>query len=283
MANSTADSSFSTYGLENELSGYKAVSGSAIFSAVMGALSGLMFVDWSFAFIPVLAVIFGILALRRISQMSSYYTGQKIAQAGIGMAFLFSLLSVASSFAYQFSLNSSAGGYAKSLGDTLKTARPEDLLFLRIPPSQRGDLTPDKALAERLASSGPEGKLALDQELKPLQDVSSAIKKAGGQITFERLERVGYDKLTPFAVSLFSVPAATAPAAHDHKPGETHDHDHDHAATPATGPQLLMMLLKAEKSDAGSKWYITEVVFPYKAGTAKIKEEKVDDGHGHAH
>ena len=282
MANSTADSSFSTYGLENELSGYKAVSGSAIFSAILGLFSGLMFVDWSFAFIPALAVVFGILALRNINRMPDFYTGQKIAQAGIGMGFLFSLLAVASSYAFEISLNSSAGGYAKSLADTMKTARAEDLLFLRIPPSQRGDLNPDKALAERLASSGPEGKLALDQEMKPLQDVAAAIKNAGGQITFNRLERVGYDKLTPFAVSIYTVPAATAPAAaHDHKPGE--EHDHDHAAAPATGPQLLMMLLKAEKTDTGKKWYITEVVFPYKAGTAKIKEEKVDDGHGHAH
>lgn len=281
MANSTADSSFSTYGLENELSGYKAVSGSAIFSAILGVFSGLMFVDWSFAFIPALALIFGVLAIRNIKRMPDYYTGQKIAQAGIGMGFLFSLLAVASSYAFQVSLNSSAGGYARSLGDTMKTARAEDLLFLRIPPSQRGDLTPDKALAERLASSGPEGKLALDQELKPLQDVADAVKKAGGQITFDRLERVGYDKLTPFAVSVYNVAAPTAPAAHDHKPGE--DHDHDHAPAGATGPQLLMMLLKAEKTETGKKWYITEVVFPYKAGTAKIKEEKVDDGHGHAH
>jgi len=280
MANSTADSSFSTYGLENELSGYKAVSGSAIFSAILGLFSGLMFVDWSFAFIPALAVVFGALALRNIKRMPDYYTGQKIAQAGIGMGFLFSLLAVASGYAFQVSLNSSAGGYAKSLADTMKTARAEDLLFLRIPPSQRGDLTPDKALAERLASSGPEGKLALDQEMKPLQDVAEAIKKAGGQIKFERMERVGYDKLTPFAVSVYTVSAATAAAAHDHKPGEEHDHDH---APAATGPQLLMMLLKAEKTDTGKKWYITEVVFPYKAGTAKIKEEKVDDGHGHAH
>lgn len=279
MANSTADSSFSTYGLENELSGYKAVSGSAIFSAILGVFSGLMFVDWSFAFIPALALIFGLLAIRNIKRMPDYYTGQKIAQAGIGMGFLFSLMAVASSYAFQVSLNSSAGGYARSLGDTMKTARAEDLLFLRIPPSQRGDLTPDKALAERLASSGPEGKLALDQELKPLQDVADAVKKAGGQITFDRLERVGYDKLTPFAVSVYNVAAPAAPVAHDHKPGE--DHDHDPAS--ATGPQLLMMLLKAEKTETGKKWYITEVVFPYKAGSAKIKEEKVDDGHGHAH
>ena len=78
MANSTADSSFTTSGLENELSGYKAISGSAIFSAIMGGLSALMFVDWKFIFVPLLAIFFGATALRRINRYADIYTGQNV-------------------------------------------------------------------------------------------------------------------------------------------------------------------------------------------------------------
>lgn len=275
MANSTADSSFSTYGLENELSDYKSISGSAIFSVIMGGLSSLMFVDWGFAFIPVLAILFGLLAMRNIKRAPDLYAGQKIAQAGIGLGFLFSLLAVASGLAFDIMLKNDANAYAATLADTLKTARPEDLMFLRIPPSQRGDLTPDKSMAERLASSGREGKMGIEQEMAPLRNITEAVKKAGGKVDFDRVERVGYDKLTPYAVTVYSV---TLPQEeHDHKPGE----EHDHSQPELTGKQQIMVLIKADRSEGGRKWYLTEMAYPYKSGTAQIKAEAIDDGHGH--
>ncbi len=302
MANSTADSSFSTYGFENELSGYKAINGAAIFSAIMGAASLLMFVDTYFFFVPLLAVLFGILALRRIKRFPDVYTGLKMAQAGIGLAVLFSLVSLSISFAYQFTLNKNAQAYADSLTDVLKARRPEELLFLKVPESQRGDLTPDKLVAQRL-EGGVEGKMSVETDLKPLKQIVADREAPGASVAFDQIELAGYDKLTPFAFLRYSISGGAAPhehkegEAHDHKEGDGHDHKdgdghdhkegdgHDHSAPVASAtsgePKYVMIQIKGEKHKGRNAWYISDIVYPYKKGTATPKVEAVDDGHGH--
>jgi hypothetical protein len=286
MANSTADSSFATYGLENELSGYKALSGAAIFSAAMGLLSLLMFVDSNFFFIPLLAVFFGFKALRKIKMYPNTFTGLKLAQAGIGLAVVFTLVSFCIGIAYQFILNKDVRSYGESLAEVLKTRRAEDILFLRLPESQREDMTPDKFVAQRL-ESGPEGKMALDTELKPIQALVAERDASGANLVFDQIEMAGYDKLTPFAYLRYSISGG---APHEHKEGDGHDHkegeahdDHGHAAGAPGEPLYAMVQIKAEKANGKTSWYISEFVYPYKKGSAKPKAEAVDDGHGHAH
>ncbi len=296
MANSTADSSYATYGLENELTGYKALSGAAIFSAAMGLLSLLMFVDSNFFFIPLLAVFFGFKALRKIKKYPDTFTGLKLAQSGIGLAIVFTLVSFSIGIAYQYILNKDVRSYGESLAEVLKTRRAEDILFLRLPESQREELTPDKFVAQRL-ESGPEGKMALETELKPIQLLVSERDASGTNLAFDQVEMAGYDKLTPFAFLRYSVSGGTA--AHDHKEGDGHDHkegdghdhkegeanhdDHDHADHADGEPKYAMVQIKAEKAKGKTSWYISEFVYPYKKGSAKPKAEAVDDGHGHAH
>lgn len=340
MANSTSDSSFSTYGLENELTGYKAISGSAIFSAVTGAMSLLMFVDYSFFFIPLLAVVFGVIALRRIKRYPGIYTGIKLAQAGIGLSVLFSLVSVSMGVAYQYLTKSEAQSYAMSLQDVLRTGRAEEILFLKVPPSDRADLTPDKLIAQRL-ESGTEGKMGLESDIEPLKAIVAARSVPGAAVAFEQIELSGYDKLTPFAFLRYAIQggtgqpktdgdghdhaAGTIPPghsegdghdhskdAHVHKEGDGHDHGkeasahkesdghdhakdghehkegdgHDHAPASSAGagaaePTYLMVQIKSQKHEGKNAWYIAEILYPYKKGTAKPKAAKVDDGHGH--
>lgn len=312
MANSTADSSFSTYGFENELSGYKAINGAAIFSIVMGVASLLMFVDTNFFFVPLLAVVFGALALRRIKKFPEVYTGLKMAQAGIGLSVLFSLVAFSIGFAYQFNLNKDAQAYADSLADVIKSRRPEELLFLKVPESQRGDLTPDKLIAQRM-EGGVEGKMSVETDLKPLKQIVADRESPGASLAFDQIELAGYDKLTPFAFLRYSISGGSAPhehkegEAHDHKEGDGHDHKegeahvhkdgdghehkegdgHDHSAPTATAsstePKYLMIQIKGEKHKGKNAWYISDIVYPYKKGTATPKVEAVDDGHGHAH
>lgn len=305
MANSTADSSFSTYGFENELSGYKAVSGGAIFSAIMGFASLLMFVDMNFFFIPLLAILFGFLALRRIKRFPDVYTGLKLAQAGIGLAVIFTLVSFSIGFAFQYTLNSEARAYANSLVEVLGTRKAEEIFFLKIPESQRTDLTPEKLIAQKL-ESGPEGKMGLDTDLKPLKQLVLDRDAPGAKVSFDQIEMADYDKLTPYAFLRYSVSGGAV--AHEHKKGDGHDHKdgdgHDHkddghghvdangdeqlpggpsATATDSEPQYLMIQIKAEKHEGRNSWYISEILYPYKKDSAKPKAEKVDDGHGHAH
>lgn len=293
MANSTADSSFATYGLENELVGYKALSGAAIFSAIMGFLSLLMFVSYNFFFIPLIAVFFGIKALRNVKRFPEMYTGLKLAQAGIGLAVVFTLVSLSIGFAYQITLNKDVQAYGESLLDVLKTRRAEDILFLRVPESQRADLTPEKFMAQRL-ESGMEGKMAVETELKPIQAIITDRNLPGASLAFDQIELADYDKLTPFAYLRYSLTGGTA-APHDHKEGDGHDHkegdghdhkegdghDHGSGSPDGDGPKYALFQIKAEKTKGKSSWYISEIIYPYKKGSAKPKVEAVDDGHGH--
>jgi hypothetical protein len=276
MANSTADSSFTTSGLENELSGYKSISGSAIFSAIMGGLSALMFVDWKFLFFPVLAIFFGATSLRRINRYADIYTGQKIAQAGIGLAVIFTLVSVTTGYAYKIKLNNEVTAYSRNLEQVLQTGSANEMLFLKIPISQRGDLTPDKAAAERITTA-PESKVQHENEMKPLNDIVAARSKPGAKLEFIDVEAAGYDLLTPYAFALYSVTAPAAP--HVHKEGDVHDH-HEESSNE---PNYLMVEIKGEKAAGKFSWYVSQIQYPYKRGTAKIKAAPVDDGHGHAH
>lgn len=276
MANSTADSSFGTYGLENELSGYKSVSGAAVFSNILGVMSALMFIDLKFFFIPLLGLIIGFSALRKIRKYPDIYSGLKMAQAGIGLSIVCIAMSVTTSYAYHFTLQRDATAYAKSLEEVLNSGRPEDFIYLRVPPSQRGDYTPDKLVAERIAA-GQEGKMQLETELKPLQDIIELRKQSQSKYVMEAIEASGFDRLTPYAFVRYSITPASN-HAHDHKEGEEHDH-----AAESQEPTLLMIEVKAEFDKGEKKWHINEVIFPYKKNSAKLKEAPADDGHGHSH
>lgn len=275
MANSTADSSFGSFGLENELSGYKTISGGAIFSAILGVFSVLMFVDTKFFFIPLIGLVVGFRSLQRIQRYPDVYSGLKLAQGGIGLSLLFSLVSIATAYAFQFTLDRDAGSFAQSLEEVLNSGRPEDILFLKIMPSQRGDLTPDKVMADRMAS-GMEGKMTLETEMRPFKDMAEARKNKISDVKMEGIEASGYDKLTPYAFIRYAF--ETKAEAHEHKAGEE---DHDHGPLDPGGVKYAMLQLKAEKVEGKTKWYIGDFVYPYKANTAKLKEAGAHDGHGH--
>lgn len=275
MANSTADSSFGSFGLENELSGYKTISGGAIFSVVLGVFSILMFVDMNFFFIPLIGLFIGVRSLKRIQRYPDVYSGLKLAQAGVGLCVISSLVSVATAYAFQFTLDRDAGSFAQSLEEVMNSGRPEDMLFLKIMPSQRGDLTPDKVMADRMAS-GMEGKMTLETELRPFREMADARKNKISDVKMEDIEASGYDKLTPYAFIRYAF--ETKAEAHEHKAGEE---EHDHGPLDSGGVKYAMLQLKAEKVEGRTKWYIGDFVFPYKANTAKLKEAGAHDGHGH--
>jgi len=173
-----------------------------------------------------------------------------------------------------------------------------------VPESQRGDLTPDKLVAQRL-EGGVEGKMSVETDLKPLKQIVADREAPGASVAFDQIELAGYDKLTPFAFLRYSISGGAAThehkegEAHDHKEGDGHDHKdgdghdhkegdgHDHAAPAASAtsnePKYVMIQIKGEKNKGKNSWYISDIVYPYKKGTAAPKAEAVDDGHGHAH
>lgn len=65
---------------------YRALSGLAIASMGLGLLSGLTFLGWSLAVVPVAGLIVGWMALRRIERNPEEMTGKTLAQAGMALS-----------------------------------------------------------------------------------------------------------------------------------------------------------------------------------------------------
>ena len=68
---------------------YKAVSVLAVASLILGLLSAAAFLTWALAVIPLLGLLTGLIALRRIHVNSAELTGNKFAWAGIATSVLF--------------------------------------------------------------------------------------------------------------------------------------------------------------------------------------------------
>jgi hypothetical protein len=68
---------------------YRAISITAIISCALGVLSVVTFLSWTFAVIPLLGVIMGVIALVRIRSNPAELVGTKIANIGIALCLLF--------------------------------------------------------------------------------------------------------------------------------------------------------------------------------------------------
>ncbi len=67
-------------------SDYQAVDAFAVLSLAFGAGSILTLLDWSLAFIPIVGIVLGILAVRRIRQSPTEWIGLYLAYCGIGLS-----------------------------------------------------------------------------------------------------------------------------------------------------------------------------------------------------
>lgn len=68
---------------------YRALNTLAVVSFVAGLLSALAFLDWLLAVIPMLGIVLGVLALRKIRAFPQEYTGEHFALAGTLLSSLF--------------------------------------------------------------------------------------------------------------------------------------------------------------------------------------------------
>lgn len=68
---------------------YRALSVGAVVSFVLGLLSILAFADFWLGLIPLLAIVVGALAWRRIAQAPEAYTGRRLAEIGVALGCLF--------------------------------------------------------------------------------------------------------------------------------------------------------------------------------------------------
>lgn len=83
------DSRMTDEALPEDDAQYRAISVLAVTSGGLGLLSSLAFLNWGLGIIPILGVLTGIVALRRIRLRPTELTGSRVAWAGIVLSVLF--------------------------------------------------------------------------------------------------------------------------------------------------------------------------------------------------
>lgn len=68
---------------------YRALSGLAVVSAILGVLSLLTFLHWALVVVPVVGMLVGWMAIKRIDRTPEELTGRNVALAGLSMSLIF--------------------------------------------------------------------------------------------------------------------------------------------------------------------------------------------------
>jgi hypothetical protein len=75
-----------TAGVTNQ--GYVAVNQTAIVAAILGLVSALSFFGWLLLVVPIVGIVFAVVAIRQINDSSGTQTGKGLALAGLGLCIL---------------------------------------------------------------------------------------------------------------------------------------------------------------------------------------------------
>jgi hypothetical protein len=261
--------------IENEIPAYRAISKLAIGSMICGLLAALSFVDSLFLIAGGIAAVLGILAQRNIKRYPDILTGKTLAQAGIALGLAFSLSSVTIGFMHNFILKNEAKKFALQYTKTLASNNVADALWYRVPPLARKGLTP-RQLLEQYTKGSPD-KRAAEEYMGTLRQLVERAGLPGAKLEFVEVERIGFDRMTPFAILLYKVEGGTAPPDkdHDHAEGKDHKDHHEPLKTEYAGIEIK------SGEDGGYNWYVSEALFPYKPKSHEVRQAPVDDGHGH--
>ena len=282
--------------IENELPTYRAISPMAVASLILGLLSALNFASWSLAWlsVAVMAILTGMIALRRIGRMPDTLTGRSFAQAGVAMGLVFGVASQAL-FGWQlWDLRREVRAFAEVFQDTLKDVqqtRPlttDDAVWFMIPSQMRRGLTPEDA-KEQL-----EKVLTSSEKVRSIDDTLRAmIAHAGGKpIRFVKVEEAHYNNMDALASLLMEVeegeggrdePGDKILAGHDHTHVPTAAKPHDHADEPPGMDNALVLIRSSGSTRSPSRWNVETIRYPYVPDSYKAPIKAPDDGHGHDH
>lgn len=250
--------------IENEIPAYRAISPEAVVALVLGLLSVLSFASWYFLVLPVVAILTGALAERKIRRFPDVLTGRGLAQAGVGLGLICGLTSVTVTTVQGALRLRQARAFSRSYERVLKNGSFADAVWYSQHPQMRASLTPEKVVAQLTKPGG--SKAMFDEQYRPVGEIKKAL--AGkADLHFVRVESHGEQDLTQFAGAVYAV--------------------HDDAAKVAADREryVLAVLKWGGPSNPRSGWWVSDVIFPYKDKSfiAPAPEKKADDGHGHSH
>lgn len=253
--------------IENEFPAYRAISRGAVFAAMFGALSIFCFADpWYFLIFPILAIVTGVLADRRIQRFSDVLAGRKIAQAGIAMGLSFGLMAFTLTTVQRFVNGRSAARFAVKYVDVLQKGTLGDMLWYGIDPKNRQATTPEKVLEQyRAKAAESDGGPMAQARTGAYTQIMNRLASGGDQhVEFVQIENVAMEGATPAALAQFKIHGPTSKEFPEEE-------------------QIIGVVLKSLNDGSDDPWWVEEVYFPYKPSTYVPAAKPVDDGHGHAH
>jgi hypothetical protein len=251
--------------IENEIPTYRAISGLAVISLILGLFSALSFAEYTFLIAAVLAVVTGLIAERRIRRLPDMLTGRGLAQAGIAMGLIFGLASVTIDQVQSFIRQRQARSFANSYVENyIKKGGIPDAMFFRMPPEHRRNNTPQKAFDALQKQMQGRDQMMLQEQVRPIKTIKERLGSDPAEsIEVAGIETHGQEGLNPFATVLIRLSG----------PGK--------GKYPAEDFALLAM--KADVNGGKYDWWIDQMLYPYKPKSFTPKSKPIDDGHGHAH
>ncbi|MDX2039294.1 MAG: DUF4190 domain-containing protein [Isosphaeraceae bacterium] len=224
--------------LFDELPTYKSVVPSAVVAPICGGLSVLSFTSLYFVAFSVLAVIFGLLALRKIKRFPERSTGEKLAQAGIGLGVVFMLASLTITGTQWLLRVKSASDFAKQYASLIAAKTPEEILYFHATPEGREGKDAATVMNEMKQSTpNPDFFLSLT---KPLQEVQDLVKAKGVPVEFDGIEADGPDGLRVFALARLKFEADG-------------------------GPKYILLRMNGRTHKGGMAWMVDEFRYPYRS------------------
>jgi Domain of unknown function (DUF4190) len=253
--------------IENELPTYRAISTSAIFSLVLGALAIFCFAHPLFYGAAVLAVVVGIAAHRAIRNYPDMLTGHGLANAGIALGLIFGLGCATYSTVQTYVRTRMAESFAHTYEEVLKSNKLADLIFYSLHPEGRKTQSGEDILAN-LEKSKPRDKMMMEQKYGSLLSLNKRLKENDQHVEFVRIEGVGIDErqgaeLPVYALAVYEI----------HGPATK--------AFPEKQQYALAILKGRPKGKQQYEWWVEELRFPYTPKTYVAPVTLPDDGHGH--
>lgn len=269
------ESSVALSPIENEIPTYRAISGLAITSLLLGLFAIGTFASKAFVISGVAAVITGVIAERRIRRSPDALTGRAFAQLGIALGLIFTLSSLTFGFMRDWRVRGEAMSFARSYEEILQSGSLADAFWYRSRPSMRTGKTPPKMLAEfeKAASEGGDPAMRAEQ-LGGIERLIQDINHPGTSIRFLRLETYGFNEVTPYAFLVYEIQHSE----HEDE-GDASEAAHHHGSE----IEYVLVHIQSDPSNPTFDWHIERVVFPYSLSSMDLEPKPLDDGHGHSH
>lgn len=248
--------------IENEIPAYRAISGGAVSSLLMGMVSLLCFADSRFLAVAGAAIVLGVLARRKIHRFPDILTGARMAEVGIALGLVFALSSVTFGVASDAVLNYQAGEFAKRYIAVLKDEPLATALWYQQSSDFRANKKPADVLAELQKAKGPGGGDLFKEKTSAILQLKQRLGGKDESIRFSKIESKYADGLTYHINALLDIDG----------PGT------------AEFPKEQFALVQMIKPAGGgpNDWMVEDFKFPYEPATViAAPAHKADDGHGH--